>query len=802
MSLKDSIYHRCIILIIFINTFSNTLAQNITGKVIEPGGKPLSFATIKFGNTKEGVIANLEGKFSFNRQVKFIEVSHTNYTTQQVEILPGKQEIVITLQLSPVNLEPVVIVRTTRNKLKRILNSAVANRSMHNPDKYDWYQCNVYYKMLVEFNVPDSVFAKDSSKKNERIKEILQNTYFMLTETYSKRTWQKPAKLQEQIIASRMSGFTKPIFSTLVTDVLPFHAYDDFINLNGKDFYNPVSKGLYQRFQFKLTDEIVQQADTIWVINFKPKLDPADLAGTVYISSDGFAITHIIAHSIDTASKKDLGIEQQYAKYEGRWFPQQLNYILQWQVSKEDSIVASIRGVSVIDSVSFKEDKNFMFDKAHTIKLLANAEDKRESTWMKLRPRELDAKEKRTYEYMDSTFKKEKIEKLTVYATKILEGKFPAGYFDINLNRIYSYNAFEKNRIGWGMQTSDKLSKMFSIGGWAGYGTGDKQWKYGAFAELYADRYKEFMINGSYYNDVRDPGRLQIHKDIDNNTLRMFLISRADKVKGWNVSVKKKIGYLNLEAVAGREEIQPEYDYAFNSGNKLYRSFSINEASLNFRYAFGETSSPFLGRYYSSNTKYPVFYSRIITGRITNANINYTQIIAAINWVKNINRIGNERFLLLGGISFSRQSLPLSKLFAGNGFFGQGTAVYAFGAMETMRPYQFYSDRFINFYWLHKFNRLLFRAPLSKRLTMAPKPAIAYNVLYGTLADPAVHYNVIFSVPDRGYHEAGLMLNNVSRYKIFGLYYATLNIAYFHNFPNANSYPDQGRFVYGVRVEL
>jgi hypothetical protein len=105
MLLLGNIYHR-IIFLLFVNIFSNELiAQTITGQVIEPGGKPLSFATIKFGNTKEGVIADLEGKFSFNRQVKFIEVSHTNYTTRQVEILPGKKEIIITLELSPVNLE-------------------------------------------------------------------------------------------------------------------------------------------------------------------------------------------------------------------------------------------------------------------------------------------------------------------------------------------------------------------------------------------------------------------------------------------------------------------------------------------------------------------------------------------------------------------------------------------------------------------------------------------------------------------------------------------------------------------------
>ena len=165
MSIKERIYNYCTILILCLNIFSNTVAQTITGQVLEPGGKPLAFATIKFGDTKQGIIANLEGRFSFDSKVKIIEVSHTNYATQKVEILQGIKELVITLQLSPVNLEPIVIVRTSDKKLRRILNNATANRSMHNPDKYDWYQCNVYYKMLVEFNTPDSSEAKDTGNE-------------------------------------------------------------------------------------------------------------------------------------------------------------------------------------------------------------------------------------------------------------------------------------------------------------------------------------------------------------------------------------------------------------------------------------------------------------------------------------------------------------------------------------------------------------------------------------------------------------------------------------------------------------
>jgi hypothetical protein len=70
------------ILCFVISIFSlNASAQKISGQVTEVNGKPLPFATIKFGNTGNGMIADLEGKFSFHTRpdYNFIEVSYLNF---------------------------------------------------------------------------------------------------------------------------------------------------------------------------------------------------------------------------------------------------------------------------------------------------------------------------------------------------------------------------------------------------------------------------------------------------------------------------------------------------------------------------------------------------------------------------------------------------------------------------------------------------------------------------------------------------------------------------------------------------
>jgi hypothetical protein len=776
-------------------------SQNFVGQVTDTSGKPLAFATIKFAGTHNGMVADLEGKFTLHTPLpSFIEVSYLSYDSKKIPVPKSGGQLTIALQQSQTSLQ-MVVVKTTSNKLKRILNTAIANRSIHNPDKYNWYQCKVYYKMIADFSVPDSTLAKDTSKDAQEYRKFQQEQHAMLSETVSIRTWQRPASLQEQVMASRMSGFNKPLFSSLVTDVLPFHSYNDFINLNGKDYNNPISKGLYQRHRFKLADEILQGKDTLWVIQFTPIQSDVDLGGTMYIHSDGFAIANLAAHTVDTATKRDMGIEQQYTRINGKWFPQHLNYFVNWHIAAM-GFSMHMKGTSLIDSVQFTPVASFKFDKAHTVKLADGAGELNDSSWQQARPVPLDNKEVQTYVAMDSLFKKHRIDRLFDYLEKLVQGKWPLGMFDINLNRIYAYNPYEHNRFGWGMQTSEKLNRHFSIGAWAGYGTNDNAWKYGGFGELYLDRYKEFIIRASYYNDLRDPGRLQIHRELDKNFLRTWIMNRVDNVQGWSAEIEKKFGYLTAVFATTHENISPQYNYAWRNEGKEYSSFSSTEVALKLRYAFGETTSPVFGKYYASGSKYPVVYAQIIRGKLKDPSIDYTKVIGAVSWQKNINRFGKESFLLMGGITNSTQ-LPLSKLFAGNGFANTKNSVYTFGGMQTMFPYDYYADKFVNFYWSHTFNRPMFRLQLTKKsFSSAPALGLSYNGLYGTMSHPETHEKVDFSVPQKGYHEAGILLNSIVRLKVLGLWYATFNVGYFRHLNPNEVQKSNGRFVYGFGFEL
>ena len=794
----------------FVLLGSSSIAQHYQGRIIDSlSGEGLPFATIKYGGTNQGSVTDLNGRFRIDttEPIPFFEISHVGYRNKKVTLHRHADSLIIRLSTSDRELGELVFT-PPYEKIRRIINAAITNRAQNNPEQYDWYKCHVYHKMVFDMKLPDSLIGEKIADTNKsKMMDFLNDQHLLMSETYSVRRWRKPQQLQEVVIGTRLSGFKKSIATILVTDILPFHAYSDYIKLNEKDYHNPISEGYNTRYEFNLNDEILQGNDTIWVLSFRPKTrNKSELRGTVYIHSNGYAIAYFLAQAWDEYLNRSIRIEQQYNRIDQKWFPQELNYIFDFQqMLEKDSNKKPIyynlvmKGNSKIDSVSFEDDRAYRFDKSHTVKLQKKAYERSDIEWDQIRPVELEAKDERTYKVVDSIMENWKFGRLlSQNIEKLVEGKLPMKFLDIDLKRIYGYNRFESSRLGLGLQTNEKISSRLSFGGWFGYGFGDKAWKYGGFAELYVDQYREFVFRFSYDHDLRDPGRLQLHKDVDKNYLRMFLMSRVDRIESLNGSVNKRLGYWDMELAVRTERIQPLYDYSLQPGGVDANRFKADEAALSIRYAYAERRAPLFSKYYNTPTKYPIAYSKLTLGQLEeNYSSRYFQAVLGVNWQKHINRIGNERLLITGGKIWSNQPLPISKLFAGNGFRYDKSALYSFGGMLTIYPYEFYSDQFINAYWKHDFDWHVYNTEYS-----APSLSVAHNVLWGTLDARAVHKEVLFSTPDQAYHESGLLLNNLVRIKYFDVFYFTLNGGYFYHCTDKLNPDKNGRFVFGVGAEF
>ena len=576
--------------------------------------------------------------------------------------------------------------------------------------------------------------------------------------------------------------------------------------LNGREYPNPVAPGWAGRYTVGIRDEVLTpEGDTVWMLSFRPKRGNG-LRGRVAIHSAGYAVQELVTEVRDSALGHVTRLEQEAARVDGKWFPSGLRYSVDWNATAITGPV-HVEGYARVDSVSFSPVPDEVFDKAHSVRVAPGAYQLPDSIWSALRPEELSAKEARTYAYTDSLFHATHLDFLLARVNKLYAGLLPVGPVEIDLPRLVAFSTYERVRLGLGLQTSDSFSRRFRIGGWAGYGFQDARWKGGGFAEVAMGKYYETRFRIAYNRDVRDPGRVLVHPQLDLGYLRQLLLSRVDFSEAWMASLRGRKGGLSAEITGRIEQLQPQYTYFFNPtqedhGAESGNAFYVREASLSLRYAVRERSVPLLGQYSTLGTDHPVFYARATSGAVSTGGFyapatRYVQLTAAVAWQRHLLGFGRERVLVSAGQSISDGALPLSKLFAGRGFRSDVYPLYIFGGLITAVPYQYYTDRFASLSVRHDFDWRIFSSKAS-----APYPALAYNGLVGTLTHREYHTGADFSVPARPHHEAGVLLNDLLRVKVGAFARLTATAGYFVHLTDAVMLKDDGAAVVGFGVEF
>lgn len=775
--------------------------------------QPLPFATVRAQDQKKNVISGLHGQFSFDvpSNTTLLYVSYVSYKTRSVSLSSLKEnDTIFLVPVSSAMTEVVVVPQT--NKIRRIINTAIRNKPEHNPELYDAYQCNIYYKMKVDLlaNATDSTIARKPQPKKQSKRErdtasinpdssviFSGKNHLLLSETYSKRFYKRPQQLQEIVTASRFSGLKRTYFTNLITDVLPFHVYGDYIPLNGKDYNNPIAKGWQQRYDFQLADEIVSDNDTTFILTFEPKKGVGfnSLKGLVYINNDGYAISHFIASTSDTASGREIRLEQVYMKHGDKWFPQELNYDFIFRRYLSDLFTLQINGRSAIDSVSYTLGK-FKFDKAYSVKLHDSVDLRSEADWEKLRMDSITEKERNTYRVVDSLAEEAKAEKIVAAAGQLSVGRFPVNKIDIDLTRLLAFNSYEKTRLGIGLYTNDKLSKYFSAGGWFGYGFGDKKIKYGASLTFIHKGNKDNWLRFFYNDDYRNTGNIRIHDNIDRNSYRNWLLTKVDRIKEFGITAHTQRGYWDIELTGAKQKVSPWPGNIFLPGQY---EFDVKEVNLGLKYAYGEKRVPVFGHYISTPSKYPVFYVRTGIGDIKADayNVKYLRVLGAITFNKHINRWGNDVFQLEAGLVHAFDDRPISRsfLFGAKGFRREGINYFAWGGFLTMRSYDYYSDKYFSLLYRHEFDKFLWQLKFSK-----PFIGLSHNLMYGSLTRANKLANHDIATPISGYHESGLMLNHLLQVNFAHVAYIYLNAGAFYHWTPSFNWQKNGIWVMGFSV--
>ena len=776
-----------ILLIIILTATLSAKSQIISGKVIDSLKlEPIAFVNITLDDGIRGTTSDIEGNFKLSIPTNYtglIIISHVSYQKVKLPLPYFSKKKLVKLKPSNTVLSELTFV-ADENPAFRIIRNAIVNRPLHDPDNLQSYQYISYNKFFVTADEPSKLIdslvqvynlkERDSLTKKQQslvsFDSLMKTTHLFMSESVTEKQVLNPDKEKEKLLALQISGFKSPLFTNAATDYQPISFYKDKISLLRKDFINPISKGTFHRYDFYLTDTSFYEADTVYIIQFQPKLKKLfnGLQGVISITSDGYAIKNVIASCSDSLALTGIRIQQNYEKVDGKWFPVQLNTDLNFSKlnlfgrgikGRQRSFLKEIKINPALSKHSFGDIK---------IELSRPKQEDSKLFLAKYRGEAVDTKEARTYTLIDSLAKK------SALIEKIMESTItqavPIGFLDIDLNRIIRFNRYERFRLGVGLSTNDRVSKLVKLSGYYGYGFGDQQSKYGGELKLNFNPNRDFFAKLSYTNDIYEAGTSHSYEResqlLQTDALRNLVGNQFDHLQ----SYRGELGYrplpdIHASVFISHNQIRPLYDYSLSISGELQNNFTIAETGVSIRYIKKET-------YFLLNGK-KVFFTRrlpIITATIASSlnifdakDFNYTYYDLSIRHEITHRTLGKTNIQLFGGLM---QGLaPYGRLYIGRGVKSSG--VFVSGYFQTMGLYEFTNSEFASVFLNHNFGNVLYNKRYSK-----PEFLLFHNMGIGALKNSDAHQGVPIQDLNKGFLESGAGFKNLIRLNYF-------NVAYF-----------------------
>lgn len=776
-------------------------AQPVTikGKVIDAtNSQSLPFVTLLIKNTQKGTLTDIDGKFELtlsdtNKNVVLL-VSYISYQGKSIVLneVPDLQKMVIKLKSQGISLNEVVVA-AGENPAHRIIKTATRNRDKNNPEKMHSFTYNSYNKFFVTADLSaniDSVSAEDTTLIG--LAKFFKRQHLFLMESITAREFLYPNNNHETVMASRVSGFKNSPFAMMATELQSFSFYDDFISVVDEKYLNPLSEGSTRKYFFALEDTLYDGKDSVYVISFKPRKNKNfnALKGVLYINTNGYAVQNVIAEP-DRPDDYTLSIkvQQKYQFVEGKqWFPVQLNTDWVWKnatvTSKKDPRQkANLKAVSrsyVKDIVLNPELKRKKFNEIE-VEIDKHADGRDDAFWNLHRGDTLSKKEKRTYYKIDSIGKAENFDKKFLLFEALFSNKLPLGIFDINLDKILKVNDYEKIRLGAGVHTNEKFSKTIKLGAYAGYGFGDKAWKYGGDASIVLWKKKELAFNTLYEKDLTESAGIRFFENLrtlnSSELYRDVYVSMFDHITKYQASFSFRfLKYIRANVFANHQQRYGPTQFgttASDGTTTLRDTFNFNETGVQLKFLYKEKFVQTLRNKISLGSDYPVLFVNITKGLNQtyfnqSGDFDYWKFDVRFEASKTFKTIGTSRMQFIGGKVLG--NIPYTMLYNNRGSLYGKYNISANNTFETMGLNEFASDQYAALFINHNIGRFL---KLRKKFN--PEIELVHSMGIGTISNPLAIYNVSVTGLQKGYFESGMRLlhllkNGISTYGI-GVFY-------------------------------
>ncbi|MFY0482407.1 DUF5686 family protein [Flavobacterium sp. PLA-1-15] len=786
------------ILFVLLLCMQVSYAQTISGKVLDAETKePLAFANFIFNNNQKlYASSDIDGRFSFTstQELTTATVTYIGYETQTLKLQKGKS-LTVYLKASADALDEVVI-RPGENPANRIIRNVIANKYKNNPENIATFKYTSYNKVVYDIKT-DGTTKSDSLNRKMKGKLLKDSPLFMM-ESVSERKFIAPDISEEIVTATKVSGFQNPSFASLATDLQPFSFYKDNIKLFDIQYLNPISKGSLNKYRFKIEDTIYQNRDTVYVISFQPQKNKnfEGLKGTLSINTNQYAVQNVIATPFEKG-KIEIKIQQQYNFVNNKyWFPEQLNYAL---IFPELKMVVDGRSyISEVQTDIPLRRKEFAIESVSIDKLAT----KRDSLfWEKYRIEKLSDTEKITYRVVDSVGKKHNFDRILTTMEKLTQFKLGVGIFDLDLAKTIVYNKYEGYRLGLGVYTNEKLFENLTLGGFFGYGTKDYEWKYGGEVLYTFSKKYEFKMGAKYQDNLVEAGNYGLNYSIQNMlNFRNFQAFLMDNIRQASFNIEaRSFRYLKWKVTFAQSETTPTYLTEFHDNGQIYTDYKDSNVRVDLRFAFREKLVTSFNQRLSLGTTYPVLslsYSKGIKD-VMNSDFNYDKIEARIEQTFFTKNFGNTKYRL--DLGYIDNPLPYGLLFTGEGSYDKEYPYMIPNYFQTMRPYEFLSDRYANLFLSHNFGGLLIKTG-----KFQPGITLHNNFGWGDLSDKNKISNQLtpYKTKNKIFMESGLQVDNLLKMNYMNVGYIGLGAGIYYRYGEYELPESKDNLVYKLSLSF
>ena len=245
----------------------------------------MPFASVLEGGTYNGTSSNEDGYYTLPLSAKgrhTLVFRSIGYTTREVtvDVVKFPHTLNITLQVESYTLDELIITNKS-DQARMIISEAIANREK-NSERTATFEADFYSRGTFTLtDVPDKILGQEIGDIGGSI-DTTGNGIIYLSETVSRVQSQKPDKIREVVVASKVSGEDNG-FSYNNAETAEFDFYENFLPFEVR-VVSPIADNAFNYYDYTLESSFYDSSHLISKIKVSPKKkNEAAVEGYIYI---------------------------------------------------------------------------------------------------------------------------------------------------------------------------------------------------------------------------------------------------------------------------------------------------------------------------------------------------------------------------------------------------------------------------------------------------------------------------------------------------------------------------------------